>query len=182
MGNKEPKLIPVPDTEEMKRKRELRRKIDELSTGEWSITEQLLQEVQANDEIAYLVNGTAVPPLSKQIDTLKELIEVRFKEEENSELRELLLDSVPHYSNVRQWTKKKGWRDAVFAKMETSYVFSNFKKARILETLFELGAKGNVNAAKTWLQAEGLLDNKSKSDATKESTYDRLNKILHNKK
>ena len=154
----------------------LSRKVKNLNPdGMWSIPQELLQEVQAS----YIVANPSgkLPTYKVQRLELQNLIKDKYKGE--FETRDLLLESIPSDISLRSWAKKKGWEEAIWAKIRTEGLFTKEKRVEMLESLYNQGKNGNVTAAKIWLTISGDYSDKMdiQSDRSAE-VYREINKAL----
>lgn len=156
-----------------------KKKLAELSNGDFTYLQTLLQEIQANDSVGVMSNQPRIP-LTKQIETLKQKIETDFAEE--IELKSLLLETIPSYSTVRRWMELPGWEAAIFDKIKNKELFENVNKATVIKTIYTRAINGDMRAAELyWKIGENFYSKESKKDS-KDDVYEDLNKILHNKK
>ena len=145
----------------------------------WNLTQEIMQEIVATHTIA---NPDAkLPAIVKLIEELKTEINIRYQGEE--ELKKLLLESVPSQNAVRAWFAKEGWKDAVWSKLRVSGLFTESKRAEMIEALRHRGLQKDTTAAKIWLTLSGDYQEKMdiNSDKTVE-TFREINKILLSKK
>jgi len=142
----------------------------------WTLTQELLQEIVAG----YIVADTPTPSLHKLVEILK--TEINKRQEYSEELRELLNKSVPSVPAVSAWFKKEGWEEAVWDKIRGDGLFSNAKRAVVIEALRKRAVDKSDVAAKLWLTLSG--DYSEKIDVSNDKTietYREINKVLHNK-
>jgi hypothetical protein len=163
-------------------KQDMARKLKGLNEGKskWSLTQLVLQEVMAKYVI--LNPNGPMPKFTSLYEELKEAIKEKY--EEDPELRDFLLESVPGYVSCREWPKKEGWQDAVWAIIKDTGMFTKERRAAMIDALYRRGVEKDTVAAKIWLQMSG--DFVEKSEVTsKDNTLDKyreINQVLHKKK
>jgi len=146
--------------------------------SDWTITQEILQEIIATHKI---VNPDKIPTMPKLAEELKREIETRYQEE--PELKQLLLDSIPNRPRgLSEWMKKKGWDDAVWEKIRGSQLFSQEKRALMINSLFQRGMDKDTQAAKIWLMLSGDYSEKVELTDKVADKYREINKILHSPK
>lgn len=159
------------------------KKVREITGGDgkWTLTQQIMQEVVATHIVSN--PGQPLPKTPALVEALKIAIEEKYKDDED--LKQLLLSSIPAQNQrIRDWQKKEGWNEAVWAKIRDNGLFSKERRAAMIQALYERGLQRDTVAAKIYLQMSG--DFVEKSEVTsKDSTIDKfreINSILHNKK
>lgn len=154
------------------------RAVKKLSNGDsqWTITQELLQEIQAAHVVA---NPDVTPQVTKMVEELKQEIEKRYVDD--PELRELLLESVPAVRSVREWLKKDGWEEAVWGKVRQDGLFTPAKRAQVIESLRTRALDKSDVAAKIWLTLSGDYSEKMEVDNRSVDMYREINQVLHNK-
>lgn len=163
-------------------KQDMARKVKALSEGKskWTITQSALQDVMARHVI-----GNPNGPMPKFTTLCEELREaLKEKYEDDPELRDFLLESLPSYISMREWPKKEGWQDAVWAKIRDTGMFTKERRAAMIDSLYKRGMEKDTVAAKIWLTMSGDFVEKSQID-NKDNTVDKfreINQILHKKK
>lgn len=145
--------------------------------SQWTLTQQLLQEVMAGHTVA---NPNKLPPLTQMVEELKVEIENRYKDE--PELKQLLLDSIPQMRSVREWVKKDGWDEAVWGFVRADGLFTASKRAQVIESLRERALDKSDSAAKIWLTLSGDYSEKMEVDNKSVDMYREINNVLHGKK
>lgn len=171
----------------MDKKTSIRKRVEALSKGDWTIPQEFLQEIQATD-IAESITAESegkqpkATNLKDQTKQLKKLIEEKYKEE--PEIKQLLLDSLPGYNAIRLWTLKDGWQEAIMAKIRLSYAFSEERRTRVLNAVYNKAVeKGDMKAAELYLKISGDLDTGKNGKGSKEADdYSAFNQILRSKK
>ncbi len=155
--------------------------IKQLSNGDspWTLTQEILQEIHAAHIVA---NPDSQPPVTEMVEELKKEIGIRYADDQ--ELRELLLESIPHIQNVRKWLKKEGWEEAVWKRVRGDKLFSPDKRAQVIDALRQRAIDPNRpsdTAAKIWLTLSG--DYSEKMEVTDKSldAYREINSVLHRK-
>lgn len=142
------------------------RAVKELSgDSEWTLTQELMQEIVASYTVA---NPSKLPAAKVLIEDLKKLIEEQYAG--NEELKDLLLQSIPAEQNVRAWFKKKNWDETVWSKIRGSGLFTKEKRSQMIEALFDRGMDKSDVAAKIWLTLSG--DYSEKMDINSDKNLD----------
>lgn len=170
-------------TGDMDKETSTRKRVEALSEGEWTLPQELLQEIQATDIVEEAEgNGKSKTNLKDQTKKLKKLIEEKFKDE--PDIKELLLDYLPGYNAIRLWTHKDGWKEAVMSKIRASYSFSEARRTKVMDAVYRKAIeKGDMKAAELYLKLSGDLDTgKNGKDSKELSDYERFNSILRTKK
>lgn len=163
-------------------KQDMLRKLKGLNDGKskWTLTQLVLQEVMAKYVI--LNPKGPMPKFTSLYEELKEAIKEKYAEDK--ELCDFLLESVPGYVSCREWPKKDGWDEAVWSIIKNTGMFSNERRAAMIDALYKRGIEKDTVAAKIYLQMSG--DFVEKSEVTsKDNTVDKfreINQVLHKKK
>lgn len=145
--------------------------------SQWTLTQEILQEIIASHVVA---NPDKLPKIPQLMGELKKEIEARY--DDDKELKELLLESVPAARSIREWVKKEGWEDAIWDKIRRTGLFTSEKRAEMINALFTRGARGkDTQAAKIWLTLSGDYVEKIEANDKTADTYREINKILHKK-
>ncbi len=144
--------------------------------SEWTITQEMLQEIVASHIV---VNPDKVPPATRLVEQLKQEIEARYVDDEES--KKILLESIPEVRSVRQWLKKDGWEDAVWSKIRGEQLFSKDKRAQVIEALRVRAMDKSDVAAKIWLTLSGDYSEKMEVNDKTIDTFREINNILHKK-
>jgi len=154
------------------------KKIENLtSDSEWNLLEQILQEIEAY----YVVSRQKIPANEALHAQLTEEVKTRFADDED--VRTALLEAVPSRVTISKWRKKKGWEEAIWAKVRGTGLFTGDKRAAVINNLYSSALEGNVNAAKIWLTLSGDYtekDTTAKNDAM--DMFRQLNEAIHSKK
>jgi hypothetical protein len=150
--------------------------------SEWNILQQLAQDIEAY----YVAKNEKKPSVDDMLNVLitKE-INTKYPDTSPEEtiIREALLDAIPSRMTIHKWRHKKGWDEAVWARVRGAGLFTADKRAVLINTLYEQANDGNVTAAKIWLTLSG--DYQEKDSSIKNDIVDQfreINQILHNKK
>lgn len=155
----------------------LSKKVKELSgDSEWTILEQLLQEIDAT------AMARNEKPLSAEKAVTQLIQEISLRYEDEPEIMQILLDGIPSKTSISNWRASKGWTEALWGKVRLTGLFTGPKRAQIIQSLFAQAAEGNTAAAKLWLTLSG--DYSEKSEVTTNATHDafrEINNIIHNK-
>jgi hypothetical protein len=155
----------------------LARKVKELSgDSEWTILEQILQEIEAT----YMIKKEKVPGNDKLHQQLIDEVTIRYEEE--PELKQTLLEGIPSRVSISKWRNKKGWPEALWTKVRLTGLFTGPKRAMIINSLYDQAADGNVNAAKVWLTLSGDYSEKPEVTSAAEDKYREINQIIHGNK
>lgn len=154
------------------------RAVKQLNNGDspWTIPQEILQEIQAGHIVA---NPDKLPPVTQMVEELKSEIELRYEQDED--LKNLLLESIPEVRSVRVWLKKDGWDEAVWKRVRGDRLFSPEKRAQVIEALRERAVNGSDQAAKTWLTMSGDFSDKMEVNDKSLDAYREINNILHRK-
>lgn len=107
-----------------------------------------------------------MPDLPEMIEKTKELIGERYSD--NEDLVRILLESLPTNHAVRNWTLKAEFKTEVERRMRDDSLFSQDKRAVMIQNLFNVSLKDkNMKAAEMWLKMSGDLtphvENKDKT-------------------
>lgn len=145
--------------------------------SQWTITQQLLQEIMAGHTI---INPDKLPPLTQMVEELKKEIEVRYADDEDS--KKILLDSIPAMRSVREWVKKDGWDEAVWGYVRADGLFTASKRAQVIESLRTRALDKSDVAAKIWLTLSGDYSEKMEVDNKSVDMYREINNVIHGKK
>lgn len=145
--------------------------------SQWTLTQELLQEIMAGHTIA---DPDKLPALTVMVEELKKEINVRYSDDE--ELKKVLLDSIPAMRSVREWVKKDGWDDAIWGYVRGDGLFTASKRAQVIESLRTRALDRSDTAAKIWLTLSGDYSEKMEVDNKSVDIYREINSILHKKK
>ena len=169
-------------SEELKAKAEAARKKQaaikaakalENGDSQWSIVQEILQDIQAG----YLVsNPNAKTPVTKLIDDLKKEIVKRYTDD--SDVAQLLIEAIPSVRSIRVWLKKDGWDDAVWKKIRQDELFSPGKRSEVIKALHDRAVDKSDMAAKLYLTLSGDYQEKSDNEDASVETYREINKVL----
>lgn len=156
------------------------RALKEISNpnSKWNLLQELFQEICA----LHVVNDPdKTPTTSKLKDQLINEINVRYENE--PETKQLLLDAIPGDRFIKGWTKKEGWQEAVWEKIKIRGLFTEEKRAQVIEALRQRAMTRDTQAAKIWLTLSGDYSEKMDISGDKaQDFYREINKILHGKK
>lgn len=145
----------------------------ENEDSQWSIVQEMLQEIQA----AYLVvSPDAKPPVTKMIDDLKK--ELRKKYSDEPEVAKILIDSIPSARSVRVWLKKDGWDDAVWTRIRQDELFSPGRRSEVIKALHQRACDKSDQAAKIYLTLSGDYVEKEENNDSTVDTYREIQKVL----
>lgn len=145
--------------------------------SQWTLTQELLQEIMAGHTIA---DPDKLPALTVMVEELKKEINVRYADDD--ELRQVLLDSIPSMRSVREWVKKDGWDDAIWGYVRGDGLFTASKRAQVIESLRTRALDRSDTAAKIWLTLSGDYSEKMEVDNKSVDIYREINSLLHKKK
>jgi len=143
----------------------------------WTLTQEILQEIMAAHTLS---NPEKLPPLTEMVEQLKQEIERRYEDEPN--IKEVLLKSIPAMRSVREWVKKEGWDEAVWGYIRVEGLFSAANRAKVIKALGERAIDRSDSAAKIWLTLSGDYSEKMEVDNKSVDIYREINSILHKKK
>lgn len=155
-----------------------RKKVKELSENpEWDLTQEILQEIMATHLIE---DPDSTPKVTKLVKELEEEINRRYKYDE--EVRKILIDSIPTIPSIRAWVNKDKWKEAVWDKIKNTGLFTEYKRAELINALHSRAVERDTQAAKIWLTISGDYSDKVdlKTDGTLEK-FREINAILHSK-
>ena len=122
--------------------------------GEWNLLQEIMQDICATHMLEK-PDREKLPPMKQLIEEMKAEIEKRYNTPETKETKEILFNAIPSELSIRQWFKKETWQDAVWARMRKGGLFSNERRATLINALWERGTKKDTNAAKLWLTLSG---------------------------
>ncbi len=145
--------------------------------SEWTLLQEILQEIMATHTVMSPGSKVASAKLREELE-----YEVKSRFSDAPETLELLLNAIPTARAIRDWIKKDGWNDAVWAKIKREGLFTSEKRAEVIEAIRERAVKRSDNAAKLWLTMSGDYSDKVEVDNATVETYREINKILYNKK
>jgi hypothetical protein len=151
-------------------------------SGMWTPVQLILQEIQANLKLEEVL-GAKPTNFKKQVELLKKEINDRY--EDNEELRNVLLQSVPAYRRVSKWTKTLDWEKAVWSIIQGHEAFNNKNKLSLIMMLFQKGMeKQDVRAADLFFKLSGELTAPAKEGAKSKAQkdFEDIQKALHSKK
>lgn len=153
-------------------------KVKQISNPDspWTITQELLQEVEASFVIA---NPEVTHEVPKLKESLKQIIEQRYSDDEDT--KAIILESIPSDRSIRAWRKKEGWEDAVWKIIHDTGLFTPAKRAEMIESLFHRGKTKSDNAAKMWLIMSKDFSEKLEINEGPLEKFREINKILHSK-
>ena len=143
----------------------------------YTVTQKILQEIMAGHTIK---DPNKLPPVTELVDELKEEIAKRY--EDQTDLRDLLISSIPAVRSVREWVKKDGWDTAVWGYIRADGLFTASKRAQMIESLRTRGLDKSDVAAKIWLTLSGDYSEKMEVDNKSVEVYREISKVLHKKK
>lgn len=148
--------------------------------SEWNLVQQIAQDIEAH---ATACNEKR-PNLDDMLKLIPTEIKLKYPEgiEEFNELRDLLLEAVPSRPTMHKWRNKKGWDDAVWARIRGSGLFTADKRSQVINTLLNQAKDGNVTAAKIWLTLSGDYQEKGDTKNDVVEQFREINNILHGKK
>jgi len=162
-------LDKIKNDEEMtkqQRNTQFRKKLKEFAgeDSEFTIHQEILIEL----EIAYrtevmIGKRDTLPPLTKRVEKMKEIIEERYSDA--PEVREFLLESIPLVKNMRTWTKQNKWKKEVETRMRDEALFSQEKRHRLIDSIYRKAVTdGSSKHAEMWLKMSGDLGKEAKED------------------
>lgn len=180
MDKDDPKLKEVRNELSMAKRLVYKRLEAYQGDSEWSIMEQIAQDIEA----FYLAGNEKRPNLDDMLKFLPIEINKRYPDtvDEYTELRELLLDGIPSRPTMHKWRNKKGWDDAVWARIRGSGLFTADARAKVINKLQDQALEGNVTAAKIWLTLSGDYAEKGDTKNDVVEQFREINNILHGKR
>lgn len=175
-------LEDIKSNEEMTKQQKntkFRKKLKEFAgkDNDWTVHEEILIEI----EIAYrteLLLGRidALPPLTKRVEKMKEVIEERYSEE--PEVKEFLLDTIPLVKNIRKWVKHEKWKNEIEFRMRDEALFSSEKRHKLIDAIYQKAVRdGSSKHAEMWLKMSGDLGKTGEKDPV-ESKFNQFQKAL----
>ena len=169
-------------TERSEAKRLALKRVELLSgDSEWSLLEQIAHEIEAY----FVAKNEKKPSLDDMTDKLLPAeIKTKYPDgnAEDNDIREALLEAVPSRMTLHKWRKKKGWDEAVWAKVRGVGLFTSDKRATLINTLYAQANEGNVTAAKIWLTLSGDYQEKGDTKSDVVEQFREINNILHGKR
>jgi len=154
-----------------------RKRLEKLQEdSEWNILEQILQEIEST----FLVSKEKTPSNEKLVEMMA--AEINAKYFDDLELKSLLHEALPSRVSISKWRKKKGWEEAVWSKVRSTGLFTQQKRQRIIDSLFEQATDGNTNAAKIWLTLSGDYQEKGNQTSEVVDQFREINSIIHGNK
>jgi hypothetical protein len=158
------------------------KRVDQLSgDSEWSILQQIIHDIES----FFLIKEDKKVTLDKILDNLEDEIKLRYSsdDEVHTEIREALIAAIPSKNTLSKWRAKKGWIEAVWARVRSgpTGLFSLDKRANVIHSMYDSATKGNVNAAKIWLTLSGDYSEKAEAKNEVVDQYREINKIIHSK-
>jgi hypothetical protein len=169
-------------TNEISRKKQLKKQVDELSKGRWNIVQETLIDIQAVSEVEMLADDIKKITLKEQIEILK----VKLTEDyvDQPEVLEILLESIPSYNSIRKWTISDAWKTSVVSRIRSNHVFNPKHKTKVFEAILKKATvAGDMKAAELYFKLAGDLNTTTKDSTEKlskeEKDYTEFNKILH---
>jgi hypothetical protein len=145
--------------------------------SDWTITQQLLQEIMAGHTI---INPDKLPALTIMVEELKKEIELRYADDPDT--KQIILDSIPTMRSVSEWVKKDGWDEAVWGYVRADGLFTASKRAQVIESLRTRALDKSDVAAKIWLTLSGDYSEKMEVDNKSVDVYREINNVIHGKK
>jgi hypothetical protein len=145
--------------------------------NDWTILEELLQEIQSNHSIA---NPGNMPSWKAMHAELEREVQKRYVDDE--ELLNLLINGIPSVASLQKWPKKKGWTEAVWSKIKSDTLFSSSRRAAMINALYERGIQKDTAAAKMYLTMSGDYSERPPEEKNAAlNQYREINNILHKK-
>jgi hypothetical protein len=153
------------------------RKLEQLTPGsQWTIVQDLVQEIQAD----YISRTIPIPPAKAILEELVEKVERNYEEE--PEKKEIILKGMPSKTSILYWYKLEGWNKAVWDKVKNDTLFSKARRSAMIDALYKRGLEKDTVAAKLYLTMSGDYSDRppDEKNSTIEAFKD-INKILHKK-
>lgn len=174
-------------SEEIRNKLRLRKEVKGLTGGEWTLPQEILQEIQAEDILIEAVSNKK-PYLAEQITRMTDIIKEEFKDQ--PDLLKTIVESIPTYEAIRLWTKKEEWEKEVQKCIRNKNIFNNKNQAKVLDTILKAavaapGTMSQLKAAELYFKLEGSLNPQKDAAEKKDEVYERyknLQQTLHKKK
>lgn len=182
MEKKDDQELKVLRAERSEAKRTALKRVEQLSgDSEWSLLQQIIHDMEA----FYVAKQEKKPNLDKTLELLPAEIHTRYPEgsgPEHEDIREALLEAVPSRMTLHKWRNKKGWDEAVWARVRGSGLFTADKRATLINDLYDQARTGNVTAAKIWLTLSGDYQEKGDNKSDVVEQFREINNILHGKR
>lgn len=144
--------------------------------SEWTLLQQIALDVEATFKIQQ-------KKLSAEKMRELTLQEIKVRYSNQPDIQEELTYLTPSIAVFNRWRKLKNWEIAVWSNIKDTGLFTNDKKAKVIERIFDkIMEKGDVQAAKIWLTLSG--DYVEKSENKNEAAMDlfrEINNQLHKK-
>jgi len=139
------------------KRRQLRKEIDKLSEGTWSILEDVLLDIEVGCVLQSMGdNSLKKPSCVDLMQMLAEELKVRYKDD--SDLLEVLLSSIPSRQAVARWRKRDKWAEEIERRLKDQNLFSLDKRSLMISMLYRQATEaGNMKAAEMWLKMSGDL-------------------------
>lgn len=120
-----------------------------IGDSDWTILQIILQEILST----YICRDEKTPTLDNMVILLNNEVAARYAD--NEQVRNILLAGIPTKVSISQWLKKDGWDDAVWKHIKATGMFTNEKRAAIIDALYKRGKDKSDTAAKLWLTMSG---------------------------
>lgn len=145
--------------------------------SEWNLVQQIAQDIEA----FYVASNQKRPNLDEMLKLIPIEVIKKYPEgiAEFDEVRELLSEGVPSRPTMHKWRNKKGWDDAVWARIRGSGLFTADKRSQVIGKLFDQASDGNTTAAKLWLTLSGDYQEKGDTKSDVVEQFREINSILH---
>lgn len=144
--------------------------------SQWTLLQEMVQEIAATHIVE---NPNAKPKMTEMRKSLVSEVKTRYKDD--AEAKTTILDAIPTVRAMRKWTKKEGWEDAIWQIIRGTGLFSQEKRAEMIQALFERGTEKSDTAAKLWLTLSGDYTEKVEVTDNVVEKYREINKVLHKK-
>lgn len=141
--------------------------------SQWTLVQEILQEVQAGYVVA---NPDKRPAVAKMTEDLKKEITARYADD--PEKQKILLEAVPSARSVAKWIEKDGWEDAVWGRVRADKLFSPEKRAQVIKALHDRACNRSDNAAKLYLTLSGDYQEKLEVNDKTMETYREIQQTL----
>jgi hypothetical protein len=155
---KEAQQIIESEDHNREKKIQLRKMLDDITEGKWNIIEDTLINVQVGFKTEVVMwKLEKMPVLPKQLDKLREELTKAYKD--TPDFLNFLLDTIPEAKRVRDWVKRRDWKEEVENRFREEDLFCSDKRAKLIQLLYSRAMSGDNKSAEMWLKMSGDLNN-----------------------
>lgn len=157
----------------------IRNVLKDCSNTEWTLYEETLIKIEVMFRTQVLMGELdKIPPLTKRVVKMKELIEKSFSD--NEELASILINSVPHDRIINDWVNKPKWKQEVDKRMRDETLFAPENRHQMIQAIYREGLGGSAKHAEMYLKMSGDLGRPAEKDPL-EKTFERVQNALNKK-